>query len=260
MKKKKKLKQAVIYARWSPRKKSEMKTMSAVAQLAKCEKYCDFHELDIIAHYKDEGLSGKSANNRPEFQQAMALACKKKAVLVVYSLSRFARSVKDAILYSDQLNKSGADLASISESIDTSTPMQRFFFTVMSALNQFEREQTAEYTSDIMLQYQSCGRRMSARVPYGWGVDPNDAALICKDQYEQTVIKRVLRLRGSGMSHAKIGNTLFSEGFFGRRLPLDRRGNVIRTGTAETRGIVAWTIGRFHKSTVLRIIKRAGIK
>ncbi len=42
-------------------------------------------------------MSGGRADNRPGLQAAIALACKRKAVLVVYKLDRLARNTRDAL-------------------------------------------------------------------------------------------------------------------------------------------------------------------
>src|ERR1035437_10128579 len=59
-----------------------------------------------------EVMSGGRAANRPELQKAVALACKLKGILVGYSLSRLARSVKDTLAIAERLAQSGANLAS----------------------------------------------------------------------------------------------------------------------------------------------------
>lgn len=253
----KKNKLAIIYARWSPRRKKD--SLSALAQLDQCRNYCKFHDLEVLCEYKDEGLSGKSAINRPEFQDAMTMACKKRAVFVVYSLSRFARSTRDAIIYSEQLEKKGANLVSLKETIDTTTPMGRLFFTLMAAMAQLAREQNAEYTSDMMLTYQAQNRRMSALVPYGWHIHPDDPSMMIKDKHEQRVLERMITLRNAGCSSLAIRDILFKEGYFGRRYPLLKDGHVARFGH-DPKDIIAFTIGKFQPKSILRILKRAKVK
>jgi hypothetical protein len=106
--------------------------------------------VTVIGEHQDKDLSGGRADNRPGLQEAIATACARKAVLVVYSLSRLARCTKDAI-----------DLAVLQENVNTRSPMGRFIFTLFSALAQLEREQIAERTSSAMLRHQAKGRRMT---------------------------------------------------------------------------------------------------
>ena len=107
--------------------------VSLAAQRAKVVAYCGLHGLDLAHTYADEGLSGKRADNRPGLQEAIQHACDGHGVLAVYSLSRLARSTRDAIDITDRLSHCGADLISITERIDTTTSMGRFFFTTVAA-------------------------------------------------------------------------------------------------------------------------------
>ena len=189
---------AVIYARHSPRPGV---TDSCNAQIKMCRDYCRLHELEIAGEYKDEGISGAS-DQRPGLDLAMAAAIKTRAALVVYSLSRFARSTKQAIELSERLNKRHANLVCIKESFDTQTAMGKFVFTIFSAIAELEREQIRERTSDTMRKYQQEGRRMGRadQTPFGWHLDPRDPARMREDKSEQRVIQQMLLLREGGMT------------------------------------------------------------
>ena len=60
--------------------------------------------------------------------------------LVVWKLDRLCRSLPDLIKISEQIRTTGAQLVSITESIDTSTPAGRLYFNILGALGQMERE------------------------------------------------------------------------------------------------------------------------
>ena len=95
--------------------------VSLDAQQAKIKAWSLAHGYELTTVHVDAGLSGGRADNRPALQAALSEACREKAVLVVYSLSRLARSTTDAIAISERLAKSGADLVSLSERIDTTS-------------------------------------------------------------------------------------------------------------------------------------------
>src|SRR6516225_9056647 len=100
---------AVVYGRFSPRPSPE-ECDSVEKQIERCRAYCSGHGYDVVAVYNDKELSGGRADNRPGLQKAITAACAKKAILCVYSLSRFARNTKDAIDLAERLNTAGADL------------------------------------------------------------------------------------------------------------------------------------------------------
>ena len=60
--------------------------------------------------------------------------------LVVWKLDRLCRSLPDLIKISEQIRTAGAQLVSITERIDTSTPAGRLYFNFLGALGQMERE------------------------------------------------------------------------------------------------------------------------
>lgn len=68
----------------------------------------------------DEGISGKTAQKRPEFNRMVAIAKQKEDsfdVILVWKFSRFARNQEESIVYKKMLKKSGVDVVSISEPI-----------------------------------------------------------------------------------------------------------------------------------------------
>lgn len=78
--------------------------------------------------------------------------------LVVWKLDRLGRSIKDLIMLVEDLNKQGINFKSLTDSIDTSTASGRFFFHVMSALAQMERELIVERTRAGLEVAKSLGR------------------------------------------------------------------------------------------------------
>jgi DNA invertase Pin-like site-specific DNA recombinase len=203
---------AVLYGRFSPRPSPE-ECDSVEKQLERCRAYSAGHGYTVIAEHNDKDLSGGRADNRPGLQNAIAAACQRQAVLVVYSLSRLARCTKDAIDLAE-LERGGADLAVIQENVNTRSPMGRFVFILFSALAELEREQVAERTSAAMLRHQAKGRRMTRpdRCPYGWRPDPSDPDRLVEDADEQAIVRRIREERRIGRGLREIARRLDSAG------------------------------------------------
>ena len=204
---------AVVYARFSPRPAAE-ECDSVEKQIERCRAYCVGHGYDVLAVFKDKDLSGSRADNRPGLQRAIAKACAQKAIICVYSLSRFARCTKDAIDLAERLNTAGADLAVIQENVNTRSPMGRFIFTLFSALAQLEREQIAERTSSAVLRHQANGRRMThaAYCPFGKQPDPLDPARLIDHPEEQAAIATIQAARAEGRGLKAIAHLLEARG------------------------------------------------
>jgi len=88
-------------------------------------------------HLYTDKQSGKSMR-RKGLEHAL-LDARPGDVLVVWKLDRLSRSLKDLIMLSERLAADGIELRSLHEQIDTTNPMSRFFFHLMSALAEFER-------------------------------------------------------------------------------------------------------------------------
>ena len=141
------MRQVYGYVRVSTTMQSEG-GVSLANQTERIEAWAKANGLEVAGVFTDAGISGKRADNRPALQQALEAVGKAKGVLVVYSLSRMSRSVKDAITISERLEKAGADLVSLSERLDTSTASGKMTFRMMAVLAEFERDQLSAYSGD----------------------------------------------------------------------------------------------------------------
>ncbi len=92
----------------------------------------------------EDRISGKIAS-RPGLKRALK-SLQHGDTLVVWKLDRLGRSVKNLIALISQLHERGIHFRSLTDSIDTSTAMGRFFFHIMSALSEMERELIVERT------------------------------------------------------------------------------------------------------------------
>ena len=92
----------------------------------------------------EDTMSGARAD-RPGLQQALDVL-RKGDTLVIWRLDRLARSLKDLMQMSENLDQQGVGLRSLHEAIDTTTSTGRLFFHVMGALGEFERNLIRERT------------------------------------------------------------------------------------------------------------------
>jgi DNA invertase Pin-like site-specific DNA recombinase len=92
----------------------------------------------------EDTMSGKVAD-RPGLQRALDVL-REGDTLVVWQLGRLGRSVKQLVDLVSGFEEQGINFVSLTDSIDTSTTAERFFFHVMASLAEMERELTVERT------------------------------------------------------------------------------------------------------------------
>lgn len=184
--------------------------VSLAAQRERVAAWCLANDCELSAMFTDAGVSGARADNRPELQSAITTACSTGAVLVVYSLSRLARSTKDTIDIAERLERSGADLVSLTEKIDTTTAAGKMVFRMLAVLSEFERDLVAERTTVAMDHKRSRGERIG-KIPFGYDL-ANDGVSLVPNRDEQRAIEIIGELREAGESLRAIATELTRRG------------------------------------------------
>jgi site-specific DNA recombinase len=184
--------------------------VSLDAQRAKIAAWCSVNDAELVDVFVDAGLSGGKAHNRPALQAALDAACSAGGVLVVYSLSRLARSTRDTITIADRLEKAGAELVSLSERIDTTTAAGKMVFRMLAVLAEFERDQISERTTTAM-QHMRAVWKFTGEVPFGFTLAADGETLVADDN-ESRIIELIRQLRTTGMSLRAIAAELDAQG------------------------------------------------
>jgi DNA invertase Pin-like site-specific DNA recombinase len=161
--------------------------------------------------FVDAGISGKRADNRPGLQAALAAATGGPGVvLVIYSLSRLARSTRDTINIAERLERAGADLVSLSERIDTTSAAGKMVFRMLAVLAEFERDLVSERTKGAIAHKRSLGERIG-QIPYGASLGGDGRRLI-PNEHEREVIATMRQWRAAGWSLCRIARELNGRG------------------------------------------------
>lgn len=185
--------------------------VSLDAQREKIEAWAMLHDETEVVIYQDAGISGASMGQRPGLQDALREVCRRKGALIVYSLSRLARSTKDTLAIAERIAKSGAELVSLSERIDTTSASGKMVFRMLAVLAEHERDQISERTRAAMAHMRKSGRRISRFAPYGWDFDSAGSSLLVNAD-EQLVVGRMVELRAQDLSFQAIAERLTEEG------------------------------------------------
>src|SRR5215471_20663506 len=150
------MKRAAIYMRVSTRNHGQTIETQRIALVDFAKK----RGFEIVEEYADDGISG-SKDSRPALDRLMKAAqAKKFDAAIVARFDRFARSTKHLVLALEQFNHLGIDFLSLSESVDTSTPMGKMIFTVLGAVAERERNLIKERVHMGISRARKQGKRL----------------------------------------------------------------------------------------------------
>ena len=154
------------------------------AQVRALRDYCARNCISDYVIYEDENQSGVK-QSRPSLDRMMKDV--REGLIekvIVYSLSRYARSVTHRLRALMEFRKMNVGFVSITESIDTNTPLGAVVFTILGAVAQLEHDLIAERVRNGL------ANARAKRVRIG-RLKTRDSDLIRK-------------LRASGMTYRKI--------------------------------------------------------
>ncbi len=150
------MKRASLYMRVSTKGHGQTTDTQALA----LREYAERRGFDIIEEYREEGISG-SKDSRPALDRLMRDArARKFDVVIVARFDRFARSVSHLLRALEEFNHLGIDFISVSESIDTGTPVGKMIFTVLGAVAELERNLIKERVHMGLSRARKQGKRL----------------------------------------------------------------------------------------------------
>ena len=189
--------------------KKQVKGYSLKLQKDKIEEYCKFKDYQLEEMYEDRGITGMSIDKRDGYKEMVEyLIANDIDGVVVWSLSRLGRKMKDVITFLDYLKSNGKTFYSIKENIGNDDKIGSLIMNLLSSINEFEVETIRERIKDVKREKKSKGL-VYGREMYGFD---NVEGKIIKNDNEFKIIKRVKNLRSRGWSWRRISNKFNEEG------------------------------------------------
>jgi site-specific DNA recombinase len=180
---------AIAYRRVSTNRQAD-EGHSLDTQSELIQRYCNGKDYLLQGKYEDRGRSGRTTKQRQGLRQAIDAACESSGILVVYSISRLARSVVDASNILKELKSNDADLAVVDSDLSTAGPYGKLVFQIMTAMAEFESD-LISHRVKASHEYRRAhnGYNTHGTQPLGWRLDESGNRV--KVPEEQKVLAKV---------------------------------------------------------------------
>jgi len=128
--------------------KSRTAQIWAYARVSTDDQSIDMQTLALSRHGYDRLITETASawrGRRREFDN-MLRRMRRGDTLLVWKLDRLGRNLRELLRVTDWLQAEGVQLVSLSEAIDTATPIGKLYFGIMAVIAQFESDQTSMRT------------------------------------------------------------------------------------------------------------------
>ena len=168
---------------------------------------CEYKGYEVYKIYKDSGISAKTGNYRPAFEELLQdIKDKKCNTIVVLKLDRLTRSVYDWENILKFLEENDAYLDCANDDINTTNANGKMISRILTSVSQQEIERTSERTK-VGLSGAIKEGHIPARAPLGY--KHIDKKLV-PDPLTKDIVIRIYNLYFEGKSYYNIA-TIFNE-------------------------------------------------
>lgn len=199
---------AAIYVRTSESKPKFHYSIDE--QIAECWARCEQMGLTVAYIFVDEDVTGRNTD-RPGFQDMLKHARAGNFDIVIFwKLDRFCRSLVDLVKTEEKLSTHGVALQSVTEYIDTSSPVGRFNFRNLASAAELESDLTSQRVQLGMRGLARENRWPNEQPPLGYSLD-EDRCLDIIDE-EAKLVERIFNLYIEERSMPEVAFNLNQEG------------------------------------------------
>ena len=201
-----KIKSAGIYIRVSTFDQAR-EGFSLPEQEKRLRAMCEYKNYEIYKIYKDAGISAKTGNKGPAFEELLQdIKDKKCNTIVVLKLDRLTRSVYDWENIIKFLEENNAYLDCANDDINTTNANGKMISRILMSVSQQEIERTSERTKVGLAGAIKQGH-IPHQAPLGYKHENKKLVI---DHLTKDVVIRIFELYHKGMSYQKI-STLFNK-------------------------------------------------
>lgn len=200
-----------IYIRVSTREQAES-GYSIHEQEDRLKKLAELNNWIVYKVYSDPGYSGAKLDRPALTEMLKDIEKGKVQKVLVYKLDRLSRRQRDTLyLIEDIFNANNVDLVSMTENLDTGSPIGVALIGLLSTFSQFERDTITE-RMQIGMDARAKEGLFHGGMYYPIGYDYNDGELVV-NEYEAMQVRKIYDLYQDGMSINGITNFMRNQGY-----------------------------------------------
>ena len=183
----------------------KLKENSINNQIKSINDYCNNDNMCLIDIFEDNGVSGMNSDRNGLNQLFDKVKKDNIDMVIVYSLSRLGRKLKDVIDFIDVLSKNDIRFISLKENFNNNDIVGKLMFNILGSINEFEVNLLSQRIKDVK-QYKKnrnevyCGNILFGKKRIGKKLVDNT------DELE--TLKIIDDLRKQNMSYNKISKYL----------------------------------------------------
>ncbi len=143
---------------------------------------------EISDVFLDEGVSGAKSRVARDGLRRLLIAVTRREItrIMVWSVDRLGRSLKDLVEIMGEINAAGCELYIHKQAIDTATPQGRMMFGLISVFAEFEREMIRERVKSGLREAKNKGKKLGRK------------------PFPKIRVREILKLRSDGLTVKQI--------------------------------------------------------
>jgi len=222
-------KMTALYSRLSRDDESVGDSGSIVNQKAMLENYAEQYGFSNVAHFSDDGYSGKDFE-RPDWKKLIEEIEKDNiGTVIVKDVSRVGRDYLQTGYYTEvYFREKGIRFIAISNNIDSENSESGEFAPFLNIMSEWYLRDMSRKVKTAKKTQGMSGKRLTTKPIYGYMLDPNDKTKWVVDSEAAEVVKRIFALTVEGKGVKQIARIFVAD-------KIERP-----TAHQHNRGIVNW--------------------
>lgn len=207
------MKKVIGYVRVSS-EMQKLKENSVKNQINEIKNYCKRYDLELVEIFEDLGVSGLKNDRKGLMDLLDKIKSDNIDGVVVYSLSRISRKLKDVINIIEIFSKNKVEFNSVKEGFMNDGIVGKLMLNILGSINEFEVNILGERIRDVKQYKKSKNEVYGGKILYGMYRRKNK---LVKNNYELKILEIIKDLReNKKLSYFKISDYLNDNGILSK--------------------------------------------